>query len=682
MDVLAGVAGERLTVGSRDPGNPQSDSTQNFHPRKIKGSAHKLAGNRQMNPAPSLIRMRKFLPSALVLASAVVAIAAYLQALHYPFILDDIVYIAWNQKLAGLHFAELWRLFTEPYNDLSEFLPLRDLSYWFDMKMFGLAPAAFRMHNILLYLICLPLVYSVTTSLWRYFRPADTASAPWAAAAVTALFALHPSHAEAVVWISGRKDILSGMFSLLAIWLAVHARREHGLSVPYAAAALIALFAAMLSKATAVAVAPVIAMLWMFFWRDIPVPNRHRSTLLWPLASLLLAACIAAIFAAITTERTPFYFGLEAATRSFSILGWLARLAISSESRHFYYPVFEDTRFPIMVALGVAVLAATVVGVVAILRKRSLWGFAVVSFSMLCIPSIQLIPYAPPSFVSDRFAFLAVWPALLLVVALAWRLNPVPRTAFLLVIALAWSVQTVGRPRDWRNFEALIDADLRTYPGYYMPAIYKITSFQLPRGLYDEATETAGNITTPEFRDIMLDVINIHHGTDADAAATGKLQKAMTLLWKLEADLKQMPAQAQWNLPLSNMWTRMPFLLAVEWKYLTERFPDDMSVRYNAGLWSLDAHRYPDAVAHLRIATESQHLPEYLRGTAYQSLGLALMHAGTVAEAEAPLRAALEQSPPEPRAYCSLSEVYKRTGRFEEAARAEADCRSKVPTPP
>lgn len=627
-----------------------------------------------MNLTLSLARMRQLAPLLLVLVSAVVVVAAYLQALNFPFVLDDIAYINWNTKLTGLHLSELWRLFTEPYNDFSEFLPLRDLSYWFDITLFGLNSAAFRVHNIILYLLCLPLVYATTLGLWRYFRPADAASAPWAAAAVTALFALHPAHAEAVVWISGRKDVLSAMFSLLALWLAVNAKREQGLSPRYAAAALLALLAAMLSKATAVAVAPVIAMLWIIFWRDIPAQHRRRSHLLWPLASLLLAVCVALIFTASSTVKEPVYFGVEAVTRLLAILGWLARLAVSPGSRHLYYPVFEDTYLPFRVALGVAVLAAAAAGGVMILRRRSLEGFALVTFLLLCVPYTQLIPYVTDSLVSDRFLALAVWPAMLLVVALSWRLNPVPRTALLIVIALAWVFQTVERPRDWRSFEALVDADLRAYPGYYMPAVFKISSFQLPRGQYRDAENLASSITTPEIRDAMIRMIKIHHGGDADAATTGKLQEAMAMLWMLGHDLKQFPVQARWNQPLNNLWIKMPTFLAIEWGYLAARFPDDVSVRYNAGLWMLDAHRYDDAVAYLRLATESQRLPGTVRGIAFDGLGLALMNSGHIAEAEAPLRAALEQTPPDLRAYCSLTEVYKQSGRFEEAARAAANC--------
>jgi len=611
-----------------------------------------------------------------------VTIAAYLQALHYPFIGDDITQIYTNEKLAKLHVSQLWKLLTEPYNTMSEFLPLRELSYWFDMTLFGTNPSGFHLHNILLYLLCLPLVYGTTFRLWRYFRPADAASAAWVAAAVTALFALNPSHTEAVVWISGRKDILSGLFSLLALWLAVRAKRQQGLSGPLAAATLFALLAAMLSKATAVAVAPVIAMLWVIFWRDIPSPHKRPSGLLWPLAILLLAAYIAMVFSAIITTRIPFYFGIEAATRTLAVLGWLARLSVSPESRHYFYPVFEDPYLPVMVALGVAVLAAAAVGGVMILRRRSLEGFALVTFLLLCVPSLQLIPYAPPSLVSDRFVFLAAWPVMLLLVALSWRLKPVPRTAVLLVIAMAWSLQATERTRDWRNFEAMVDADLRVYPEFYMPAAYKIFIFQLPQGSIREANETAKNIAITEFRGILTGMIQVHLEVNSAASTKDSHQKAMSLLWKLGLDLKQPPAQVKWNPTAYHFWTKSQYILATEWSNLAGRFPEDTSIIYNAGLWSLEINLFDDAVTYLTTATQSQNLAESVRGTAYKSLGLALMNSKRIAQAEAPLLAALKQSPPDLQAHCALSVVYKQTNRPEEATRARANCPSGAGTIP
>jgi len=553
---------------------------------------------------------------------------------------------------------------------------LRDLSYWFDLTLFGLNPAAFRMHNILLYLLCLPLIYGVTLGVWRYFRPTDTASAPWAAAAVTTLFALHPSHVEAVVTIAGRKDVLSAMFSLLALWFAVRVRQQREFSPIYAAATLLAMEAAILAKATAVAVAPVIAMLWLTYWRDQPKPGRRHVLLLWALASLFLAGSFALIFGVATTKRVPFYFGIEAATRSFAVLGWLARLAVSPEERHYLYPVFEDPYLPFMVALGVAVLAATVAGGVMILRKRSLAGFALAVFLLLCMPSLQLIPYAPPSLVSDRFLALAVWPATLLIVALSWRLKPEPRAALLLVIALSWSYQTVLHPRDWRGAEALLDTELRAYPGYYMPAAYKIYGLQLPHGLHDDAIETANRITPPQIRKLMIDLINAHQAVHIDAVATDNPQKAIGLLWELFFDLKQPPVQFQWNPSIYNLWESMNGLFVDQWKYLYKRFPDDALVNYNAGLWMVNVRKYTDAIVHLRAATQSQRLPDSMRATAFQNLGLAYLASGHIADAESALVTALNQPQPDIRVHCLLAMVYKQTGRLDEAAGAGSRCRN------
>lgn len=628
-------------------------------------------------------RMRQLALLVLVLVSAMIAVTAYLQAIDYPFISDDFNYTNNNIKLERLHPANLWRLFVEPYNPI-EFLPLRDFSYWLDMALFGMNRSVFRIHNIILYLLCLPLVYATTLRLWRYFRPMDAASATWAAAVVTALFALHPSHVEAVVWISSRKDVLSGMFSLLALWLAVNARREQVLSAPHATAALVALLAAMFSKATAVAVAPVIALLWVIFWRDIPAPDRRRSLLLWPLASLLLAACAALIFMAYSTIKEPAYFGIETVTRMLAVLGWLARLSISPEGRHFFYQVFEDTKLPAMVVLGAFILMAAVTGVVMMLRKRTLEGFAWVTFLLLCLPYTQLIPFNTFSLVSDRFLTLAVWPVVLLIVALSWRLSPVPRTAMLFVIALPWGFQTIERPRDWYSNEVLIDTDLRAYPGHYLPAFFRIRDL-LAGGEYREASDIASSITDPEIRDILAELIHADHAVSIDAVLTGKPTEAMTNLWNLGLKLKQWPVQARWNSSMSHVLGESKNKLATEWETLASRFPFDMSVRYNAGLWLLrmdfkEKKAVADSVAYLRAATGSQRLPEPVRGTAFKNLGLALMKSGQVAEAEAPLRAALEQPQPDLRAHCLLSKVYQQTKRFEEAAHAEAECRKQPPS--
>jgi tetratricopeptide (TPR) repeat protein len=615
-------------------------------------------------------------PLALVLLAAAMASGCYLQALHYPLVSDDIAYVAENSRLAGLRFVELWRLFLEPYSPHFEFLPLREFSYWLDLAWFGASPAALRIHNLLLYLLTLPLVYGATLGLWRYFRPAD-ASAPWAAAAVTALYAVHPALVESVVWVSGRKYVLPNFFSALTLWLAVRAGRENGFSQGYAAAALLAFAAVMLSKSSYVSVALIVALLWLRFWLDLPQPRR-RALLLWPLAILALGALLLRVFIAKNQgfDSAPFYFGVEAVTRTLAVLGGLARLCLTPEGRHFLYPVFEDPLLPWMAALGVIVLLAAGWGMAALARRRPVAGFALVFFLLLCLPYLQLVPAKPPSLIADRYVALAAWPAMLFVVALAWRLRPFPRAALLLALALPFLYHSAVRPRDWQSDKTLIGTDVRAFPGYYMPATYMAWDIQVPDWLHQDALATANSIRDAEVRNFMARLVEADHAVFVRAEKTGSPREALPILVELNALLKRPPAHSRWDTPIRSIWRGGQDAVESEWQALAERFPGDASVRYSAGLWLLDISKHESAASHLHAAILSQQLPEAVRGAAYGSLGLALIGAGRLAEAEAPLLAALEQVPPDSRAHCLLAKVYGRSGRREEEARAVAACRN------
>lgn len=314
-----------------------------------------------------------------------------------------------------------------------------------------------------------------------------------------------------------------------------------------------------------------------------------------------------------------------------------------------------------------------------LLRQRSLEGFALAAFALLCVPYLQLIPYGAPSLVSDRFVALAVWPVILLLVAMAWRLRPLPRAALLLAIALPWCFQTIERPRDWRSAETLIDADLRAYPGYYMPATYKAWEIQVPDWRHQDAINTVNTIADIQVRNFMAKLVQADYAVFVSSKKTGNPHEALTILMDLSALLKQPPAHSKWDTPIRSVWRGGRDAVESEWQALAEHFSDDALVRFNAGLWLLDIHKYESATSHLRAAVESQHLPESVRGTAFKSLGLALINSGHIAEAEVPLRAALEQSQPDLRAYCLLSKVYKQAKQFEKAARAEAGCNSQAP---
>ncbi len=630
-----------------------------------------------MSPLSSRARLSQLAPFALIALSAMLAVMAYVQALNAPFFSDDESYLIRETQLGKLPFSELWRLFTAPYNPFNEFLPLRSLSYWIDMVLFGLNPVAFRLHNIVLFLLSLPLVYGTTARLWRYFRPTGAASAPWVAAVVTALFALHPALIESVVWISSRKYILPNLFAVLTLWCAISARKEQGLSIPYAAATLATFAAAMLSKSSYVGVAPLVALLWIIFWLDTPAQDRRYSQLFWPLAILLLGGLLIRVFITLNSgfEIIPFYLGIEAIIRTLASLGWLARLAISPENRLFYYPVFDDPYLPAMATLGGTVLLAALAGAVILLRKRSLALFALIAFLLCCLPYMQLIPHAPPSLISDRYLAFAIWPAMLLIVTLAWYLKPMPRTVLLVAFAVPLVFQTMERPRHWKSYETLIEADVSNSPGYYAPAAMKVFEVQLKHGLFSDAAKTASGITAPDMRNIVTGLVQTEYAA-ANAISVGNPQDAMDYLLDFGPKLKHPPPQAQWDPTLNYIWRAYQYTFAMQLGELGGKFPQNAKLRYNAGVYLLIAKRNVEAVNHLRAAVNSPLLSDSLRGKAFYYLGRAMINIGYATMAKIHLQNALQQQPPDLRAHCALATVYKQAGMPEDAAHAERTCRS------
>ena len=513
-------------------------------------------------------------PWILVFSAVAISVGAYLQALHFPFVSDDTAYITHNSKLAGLAFHDLWRLFDEPYNYFSEFLPLRDLSLWFDLTLFGPDPVAFRLHNIVLYLLSMPLIHATTLELWRYFRPSEPSDAQWAAAVVTALFALHPCLVESVVWASGRKYILPNLFAMLSLWLAMRTRSTHGLSLPHAGLTLAAFAAMMLSKTSYVSVAPVIALLWLLFWFDVKAGNRRYTQLAWPVGILLLAGKMTLVFIASSTGTEPAYVGIEAVQRVLAVQGWLTRLSLSPENRHFYYPVFEDASFPVMVTLGAVTLSAIALMTLLFMRRRSLEGFAAIVFILLCFPYMQLIPYSAPSLVSDRFLSLAEWPAMILVVSLAWRLKFAARAVLLLVLALSFGYQTINRTADWRSEDRLWNVDMQSFPGYFMPVYAWITIQSLgTQESYDSVLKIAHRIDDAYARDVIVGLIN------ADRLAfssdpSGSPAEAVAQLQNVSALLQHPPERIKWNSPMHNFWKDSGTKLGNLWQYLGNKYPD------------------------------------------------------------------------------------------------------------
>ena len=103
---------------------------------------------------------------------------------------------------------------------LDELRPVLALTYWLDAHLFGPVNAfGYHVTNLILHILNALLVLGIARSV----APREPAFALLAAS----LFALMPSHAEPIAWISGRVDSLASLFYLGAFLCFVRFRLEH-----------------------------------------------------------------------------------------------------------------------------------------------------------------------------------------------------------------------------------------------------------------------------------------------------------------------------------------------------------------------------------------------------------------------------------------------------------------------
>ncbi len=130
-------------------------------------------------------------------------LAAYVPAMRAGFIWDDDDNVTESEVLRSAD--GLRRIWLEP-GATQQYYPLVHTSFWLEYRLWHLNPLGHHVVNVVLHAANAVLVWAVLRRL--------RVPGAWFAAAV---FALHPVHVESVAWITERKNVLSGLFYLLAV---------------------------------------------------------------------------------------------------------------------------------------------------------------------------------------------------------------------------------------------------------------------------------------------------------------------------------------------------------------------------------------------------------------------------------------------------------------------------------
>jgi hypothetical protein len=129
---------------------------------------------------------------------------------------DDMAYIYRNPYLQDLTIQNMVAIFSNIHFD--SYLPVTLLTYSLDYTFWGFDATGYHLTQILLHTINAFLVF-IILMLFPVSR--------WAAIGIALTYAVHPVQVESVVWISERKNLVSGFFVFLSIlFYVLHSRQN------------------------------------------------------------------------------------------------------------------------------------------------------------------------------------------------------------------------------------------------------------------------------------------------------------------------------------------------------------------------------------------------------------------------------------------------------------------------
>jgi protein O-mannosyl-transferase len=334
---------------------------------------------------------------------------------------DDVAYIVENPQVqAGATWETVKWAFSTNYE--ANWHPLTWISHALDREVFGTNPAGPHWENVVLHALNAVLLFW----LLQYatgFR--------WRSLMVAALFALHPINVESVAWAAERKNVLSMLFFLLALYAYIWYTRKPALGRYAAVAGFFVL--SLMAKPQAVTLPFLLLLLdyWPLarFGNEADATRRGKRSksrfglLLWekvPLFALSVVSSIVTMIAqsagGAVKDLSVFGLSLRVETAVISYVRYLGKFLWPSKLVALYP---HPTQLPPAWQIGGAVLLLAAITVLCV-RAREKKYLAVGWFWFLgsLVPMIGLVQVGAQA-MADRYAYLSFIGLFVMVVWLA-----------------------------------------------------------------------------------------------------------------------------------------------------------------------------------------------------------------------------------------------------------------------
>src|SRR5436309_3994400 len=578
-------------------------------------------------------RWRRWLVPTLI---ALVTFGAFLPTLHNQFVnWDDPRNFLENPHYRGLGWTQLRWMWT---THLGHYIPLTWMTLGLDYLLWGMNSFGYHLTSLLLHAANAVVFFFVVRRILSLALPSppERGHALVVSAAVAALvFSIHPLRVESVAWVTERRDVLSGLFYLLAILVYLHAcereerdQRWYWLSVAVFGCAL-------LSKSIAVSLPVVLVILDVYPLRRLGGARgwwseEARRVYVEKIPFVLLAAAASAVA---VMAQLSFHAALSVA--QLSVPG---RLAISAYGLSFYLwkmvapvnlsPLYErgvvdPWATPFLLSYG-GVVAITSLAWVCRRRWPGLPA-AWLAYVVILLPVLGIFQ-SGPQIAADRYTYLAGlgWAILAGASLLSpWRRPPFLFTGLAACVLFGLGILTWNQVQVWHDSEKLWASALAIDPKSSM-AHFNFGNMLAQQGKPTEASE---------------------HYRQA-----------------LQIKPDHADAQNNWGLALANQGKLAEagdhFRQALQIK------PDSAEAHNNWGLALANQGKLAEASDHFRQALQIKpHSAEI-----HTNLGLALAQQGNSAEASDHFRQALQINPDFAQARSGLLNALPAAGMGKEEA--------------
>lgn len=372
--------------------------------------------------------------AAAMLAGLVLAVFG--RSLNYAMInYDSARYIVDDHAIHRFDFERISYIFKTFY--FLCYIPVQRFSYMLDYALWGTNPAGYRAVNFLCHGVAAFFLFRLMLDLTK--RPA----AAWF---VTLVFLLHPSRVESVVWLAGRKDVLSAAFGFAALWLYRRSQIDERADVRKLAWSVFLYGLALMSKPQWVSICAVLPFLDLYERRAL---TKNRLLGYGPFFAL------AGLFAWLTVQAQFVAGGKHGAPATPVVRAAKVLTEIGEYLRHIVWPVNLVPRNPetepttALVITGGVFLLACAVGALVNWRGRRTVMLGAAWFFIALAPMLNLVPVG--LVVSDRFLYVAIVGAAFPVGVFISHLSQKQGVAILGATALVMASLTLAYLPKWKD---------------------------------------------------------------------------------------------------------------------------------------------------------------------------------------------------------------------------------------